>query len=147
MVRCRKAGESQKLTCWSQRRKPRQNTVANSIRFQLPDKPEFVCVIYRSMLLNSIFLFLKRFNPSKKTITHSRAESGIHNHYFCFGHSLKWYEHRALQCEYRNKGICKGYRTSMNTAILQVLKGTRTVIRISRTARSTEMRMANRTWL
>ena len=39
------------------------------------------------------------------------------------------------------------YRTSMNTAILQVLKGTRTVIRISRTARSTEMRMANRTWL
>ena len=36
-----------------------------------PDKLEFVCVINRSMLLNSIFLFLTRFNPSKKTITHT----------------------------------------------------------------------------
>ena len=46
-------------------------TVEISIRFQLTDKLEFVCVIYRSMLLNSIFLFLTRFNPSKKTITHT----------------------------------------------------------------------------
>ena len=39
--------------------------------FILFDKSEFACVIYQSIFLNSTFLFLTRFNPSKKTITHT----------------------------------------------------------------------------